>query len=46
VANLTSSQEGVCYASINTFNVLPIFVAELTNKKHLIAALKKKKISN
>jgi hypothetical protein len=44
VANLTSYQKGVCYASISTFNVLPISVAELINKKHFIAALKK--ISN
>jgi hypothetical protein len=42
VANLTSYQKGICYASIKTFNVLQIFVAELvTNKKQIIAALKK-----
>jgi len=41
VANLISYQKGVCYASIKTFKMLPIPIAQLvTNKKHSIAALK------
>jgi hypothetical protein len=41
VVNLISYQKGVCYASIKTFKVLPVSIAELiTNKKHFIAALK------
>jgi hypothetical protein len=44
VANLTSYQNGIYYASINiyTFIVLPISIAELvTNKKQFIPRLKK-----
>ena len=41
LANLTSYQRGVYYASIKTFNALPISIAELvTYKKHFIIALK------
>ena len=41
VVNLTSYQKRFYFESINTFNALPISIAELvTNKKHFIAALK------
>jgi len=41
VVNLISYQKGGYYASIKTFKVLPLSIAELvTNKKHFTAALK------
>jgi hypothetical protein len=41
LANLVCCQRGVYYASIKTFNALPISIVELvTNKKHFIIALK------
>jgi hypothetical protein len=41
LANFTSYWRGVYYASMKTFNVLPMSVAELvTNKKHFIITLK------
>jgi hypothetical protein len=41
VANLTSYQRGVYYASIKTFNALPVYSAnQVTNRKYFINKLK------
>jgi hypothetical protein len=41
IANLTSYQRGVYYASIKTFNALPVYIVnQVTNRKYLIDKLK------
>jgi hypothetical protein len=41
IANSTSFQRSVYYASINIFNTLPVHIANLVmDKKHFISALK------
>jgi hypothetical protein len=41
IANTTSFQRGVYYASIKIFNELPVCIANLVmDKKHFISALK------
>jgi hypothetical protein len=41
IANLTSYQRGVYYASIKTFNALPVYIAnQVTNRKYFINELK------
>jgi hypothetical protein len=40
-ANLTSYRRGVYYASIKTFNALPVYIAnQVTNRKYFISELK------
>ena len=41
IANLTSYQRGIYYASIKTFNALPVYIAnQVTNRKYFINELK------
>jgi hypothetical protein len=41
IANLTYYQRGVYYASIKTFNALPVYIANpVTNRKYFINKLK------
>jgi hypothetical protein len=41
IANLTSHQRGVYYASIKTFNALPVYIVnQVTNRKYFIHELK------
>ena len=41
IANTTSYQRGVYYASVKTFSALPVYIAnQVTNRKYFINALK------